>query len=201
VEQPYSHIESSMSFEPTVGYRQLRDQCPVHHVADHDPPFYVLSRYADVVATLKQPSLWTNRDGPGVFYQETGVLGTTDDPDHARHRAVLRRSFVPTNINMLGPTMTAFADQLLDSMLPRGEGDFVPMFAAPLPALAIGELLGVRPADRAMFHDLTTTVALALTGGDLEAYVRARETLGDYIDEVLAEREQLSDGQIGRAHV
>jgi cytochrome P450 len=47
-----------------------------------------------------------------------------------------------------------------------------------------------------MFHELTTTVASALTGGDLAAYERARETLGDYIDEVLAEREQLSDDEL-----
>jgi len=196
MEQPYSHIDSSKSFEPTVGYRQLREQCPVHHVADHDPPFYVVSRFDDVVAILKQPALWTNRDGPGVFYQETGVLGTTDDPDHARHRAVLRRSFVPTNINLLEPTMTAFADELLDRMLPMGEGDFVPMFAAPLPAMAICELLGVRPGDRDMFHDLTTSVAMALTGGDLVAYERARDTLGDYIDELLSEREHQPDDEL-----
>src|SRR4029079_3568983 len=185
-----------MSFEPPVGYRQLRQECPVHHVDDHDPPFFVVSRFADVVATLKQPTLWNNRDGPGVFYQETGVLGTTDDPDHARHRAVLRRSFVPTNINMLEPTMRAFADELLDAMLPPGEGDFVTKFAMPLPAMAIGELLGVRPADRAMFHELTTSVALALTGGDLVAYERARDTLGDYIDELLAERELQPDADL-----
>ena len=196
MDQPYSHIENSMSFEPTVGYRQLREECPVHHVDDHDPPFFVVSRFADVVATLKQPALWNNRDGPGVFYQETGVLGTTDDPDHARHRAVLRRSFVPTNINTLEPTMTAFADELLDAMLPLGEGDFVPLFAAPLPAMAIGELLGVRPGDRAMFHDLTSAVASALTGGDLVAYARARDTLGDYIDELLAERELQPDADL-----
>jgi len=196
MQQPYSHIDSSKSFEPTVGYRQLREQCPVHHVDDHDPPFYVVSRFDDVVAILKHPALWTNRDGPGVFYQETGVLGTTDDPDHARHRAVLRRSFVPTNINLLEPTMKAFADELLDRMLPMGEGDFVPMFAAPLPAMAIGELLGVRPGDRDMFHDLTTSVAMALTGGDLVAYERARDTLGDYIDELLSEREQQRDEEL-----
>ena len=92
--------------------------------------------------------------------------------------------------------MTAFADELLDAMLPLGEGDFVPLFAAPLPAMAIGELLGVRPGDRAMFHDLTSAVASALTGGDLVAYARARDTLGDYIDELLAERELQPDADL-----
>jgi len=47
-----------------------------------------------------------------------------------------------------------------------------------------------------MFHDLTTAVALALTGGDLVAYTRARDTMGDYIDELLAEREPLPDDEL-----
>jgi len=62
--------------------------------------------------------------------------------------------------------------------------------------MAIGELLGVRPGDRDMFHDLTTSVAMALTGGDLVAYERARDTLGDYIDELLSEREQQRDEEL-----
>ncbi|HMK10141.1 MAG TPA: hypothetical protein VK461_01020, partial [Acidimicrobiales bacterium] len=70
----YRHVAHSGDFEPTDSYHELRDQCPLHHEADHDPPFFVLSRFDDIVSTLKQPDLWLNRDGPGVFYQERGVL-------------------------------------------------------------------------------------------------------------------------------
>ena len=84
----YSHAESAHAFEPFDGYAELREHCPLHAEAEHDPPFYVLSRFRDVVDVLKQPTLWGNRDGPGVFYQEAGVLGSTDDPDHARHRRI-----------------------------------------------------------------------------------------------------------------
>jgi cytochrome P450 len=194
--QPCSHIESSMEFEPTPGYAYLREQCPVHHVADHDPPFYVVGRFEDVVDTLKRPALWGNSDGPGVFYQRGGVLGSADDPDHARHREVLRRSFVPTNINKLEPRLTEFADDLLDAMLPLGSGDFVSLFAFPFPALAVGELFGVRADDQAMFRELADRIVAALTGGDLDAYEQAKSTLGDYVDARLAEREALADDEL-----
>jgi cytochrome P450 len=194
--QPYSHIESSTAFEPTTGYAHLREHCPVHHVGDHDPPFFVVSRFDDVVHTLKQSALWGNSDGPGIFYQRGGVLGSADDPDHARHRAVLRRSFVPTNINTMEPQLTAFADDLLDVMLPLGTGDFVKLFAFPFPALAIGELLGVRAADRRMFHDLADRIVAALTGGKLEEYEEAKAVLGDYVDARLSEREGLPDDEL-----
>jgi cytochrome P450 len=192
----YSYVDAALSFEPAAGYRTLRDECPVHRVDDHEPPFYVLSRFDDVFDAVRHPALWRNGHGPGVFYQDRGVLGSADDPDHARHRGVLRRSFVATNVNRMEDRLREFADELIDDMLRRHEGDFVELFAFPFPALAIGELLGVRPEHREMFRSFTTTVAAALSGGDLVAYERARDTLGDYIDELLDDRAGLSDDEL-----
>jgi cytochrome P450 len=184
----YSYVEASLAFEPSVGYQQLRDGCPVHHVVEHDPPFYAIGRFADVVDTLKNPGLWGNRDGPGVFRQESGALGSADDPDHARHRRVLRDAFVPSAVARMEPSLVAMADELLDEFVPHGVGDFVSQFAFPFPALAIGELLGVPPADREMFGQLSAQSVAALTGGDVAVYHQCKETLGDYIDDRLAER-------------
>ena len=184
----YSYVEASLAFEPSVGYQQLRDGCPVHHVIEHDPPFYAIGRFTDVVDTLKNPGVWGNRDGPGVFHQESGALGSADDPDHARHRRVLRDAFVPSAVARMEPSLVAMADELLDELVPHGEGDFVSQFAFPFPALAIGELLGVPPEDREMFRELSGQIVAALTGGDLAAYHRGKEAVGDYVDERLAER-------------
>ena len=50
--------------------------------------------------------------------------------------------------------MAAIADDLLDEIVPRGEGDFVELYAFPFPAIVIGELLGVRAEDRDDFQQL-----------------------------------------------
>jgi cytochrome P450 len=189
VNDQFSFVDGAKDFNPELTYAHLREQCPVHHVAEHDPPFFVLSRFDDVVDTLRKPELWGNRDGPGVFYQQAGVLGSADDPDHARHRQVLRRLFTPVVIGQFEPLIVSLADELLDEFVARGSGDFIDDFAFPFPALVVGEVLGVDASDREMFRELTTTIVHALTGGNLAAYTAASAQLGDYIDGRLALRE------------
>ncbi len=187
--EPYSHLAQAHAFEPTDGYRYLREHCPVYREDAHDPPFYVLSRFDDVRSVVKQPAQWGNKDGPGVFFQPPGVLGSADDPDHARHRRVLRDAFVPTAIARLQPAAEEMADELFDSMLRRGEGDFVELFAFPFPAMVIGELLGVHRDDREDFRTWSSEVVQALTGGSLDVYTRAKTNVEDYVEARLLERE------------
>ena len=180
--------EAARRFEPTEHYADWRRACPLHHEPDHDPPFYVLSRFADVVDVLKHPELWSNRDGPGVQFLEPGVLGSADDPDHARHRRVLRPAFMPAEIKQLEPNLRAIADELIDAFVDTGECDFVRQFAAPLPALAIAELLGIHGDDRADFGRWSNQAVAALTGGDLATYYRAKQAIEDYVEAGCDER-------------
>jgi cytochrome P450 len=181
--------EAARRFEPTEHYEVWRSQCPLHHEADHDPPFYVLSRFDDIVAALKQPDLWRNGDGPGVFYQEQGVLGTTDEPDHGRQRAVLRASFVPTVINALEAPVRALADALIDEFVDAGSCEFVSQFALPLPALAIAALLGVDPDERDDFARWSDLAVAALSGGAIDDYNRAKGALEDVIERGMDDRD------------
>jgi cytochrome P450 len=178
----YSHLDSAKVLEPFDGYAELRARCPLHAEEDHEPPFYVLTRFADVLDVLKQPGLWGNGDGPGVFYQEAGVLGSADDPDHARHRRVLRAAFLPTAIARLEPRLAAVVDALLDDLVPRRGGDLVEDFAFPFPALVIGELLGVHPDDAEEFRDWSLKAVTGLTGGDLVAYEEAKNAIADRVE-------------------
>jgi cytochrome P450 len=183
--------DAARRFEPTEHYAELRRRCPLHHEADHDPPFYVVCRFDDVVDVLKHPELWQNHDGPGVFFQENGVLGTTDDPDHARQRRALRAAFVPTVINRLEPEITSITDELLDAVPVVdgvGECDFVHAVAEPLPALAIAELLGVDGDDRDDFRRWSNDAVAALTGGDIDRYTAAKRSLEDYVEAGVRER-------------
>ena len=193
-ETGYRHADHSRDFEPTASYAQLREQCPVHHEVDHDPPFFVLSRFSDVVDALKHPDQWRNRDGPGVFYQESGVLGTTDEPDHGRHRHVLWSAFLPAAIARLEPRLRQIADDLIDEWVADGETEFVEGFAAPFPALAIAELLGVEGEDRHAFGRWSTFSVAALTGGDIARYQEAKATLEDYIEAGVDQRDALLGG-------
>lgn len=177
-----SHTEAARTSEPTEHYGAMRESCPVHHETSHDPPFFVLSRFDDVVDALKNPETWGSRNGPGVFFQDDGVLGTTDDPEHSRHRRVLRPAFVKSAVSGLGPEIREITDGLIDEFIDDGHCDFVPAFATPLPALAIGALLGIEPAKRHEFGQWSEDAVAALTGGDVERYDAAKRALGDAIE-------------------
>ena len=78
-------------------------------------------------------------------------------------------------------------------MLPLGEGDFVPLYAAPLPAVAIAELFGIPEEEREGFRQSADDIATALSTGDMAIYEPAKQRLGDAIDRAMAVRDRLLD--------
>ncbi|MFM8946350.1 MAG: hypothetical protein ACKOJC_06525, partial [Actinomycetota bacterium] len=91
----YSHLAHANDLEPSVGHRHLLDECPVHREDSFTPPFFVVSKHADVLRMLLEPEQWLNGDGPGIFVQTGGVLGAADDPEHRRQRKGLQDGFRP----------------------------------------------------------------------------------------------------------
>jgi len=161
----------------------------VHRETAHEPPFYVVSRHADVLDVLKSPTVWGNGRGPGVFVQESGVLGSADGPDHRRHRGVLRSAFLPSVIARLEPQVAALCDRVWgDAFFDDGDGDFVERFAFPFPALMIGEVLGVDSADRDRFGAWSQAIVDALGSSNMNAYRAATEAIGDYVDRMVDDR-------------
>ena len=150
-----SHAESAHALRAVRRLRRAPRAVPAARRGRPRPAVLRAQPLPRLVGVLKQPELWSNRDGPGVFYQEAGVLGSTDDPDHARHRrtSCARRSCRPrspgwSHGSRRSPTSCS------TTSCRSGEGDFVELFALPFPAIVIGELLGVRPEDRDDFQRL-----------------------------------------------
>ncbi|MGH9269673.1 MAG: cytochrome P450, partial [Ilumatobacteraceae bacterium] len=188
----HSHLEHANDLEPSVGHRVLRQERPLHREDANDPPFYVVSRYADVLDVVKRPGEWINGDGVGVFFQPGGVLGTTDDPDHRRQRKVLQDAFRPAAIAALEPRVQAVGERRWGEAFDRdGEGDFVRLFAFPFPALVIAELLGV-PAERQDdFGRWSDDIVNGLGGGDLALVEQANREIFALVDELVERRSRL----------
>ena len=185
----YSHLEHANDFEPSQGHHHLLEHCPVHLEATYDPPFYVVSRQADVLDVLLQPDLWNNGDGPGVYFQDGGVLGSADGDDHRRQRKVLQDGFRPRMIDNLAPRVEVIGDQLWNTVFSAdGEGDFVHLFAFPFPAIVIAELLGVAQHDRDQFGKWSTDIVNGLGGGDLGLVEAANAGIYSIVDALVAQR-------------
>ena len=188
----YSHLEHANDLEPAAGHHHLIEHCPLHKEDTFDPPFYVVSRHEDVLSMLTDPAQWTNGDGPGVFFQEGGVLGSADDPDHRRQRKVLQDGFRPAAIASLAPRVDIIGRELWDRAFAiDGEGDFVTLFAFPFPAIVIAEMLGIRPEDREQFGHWSDDIVNGLGGGDLSLVAIANEGIYGFVDALVAERQEI----------
>ena len=177
----YDFLDRRHRLEPGALQAHLAAEDPVHRVDSHEPPFYVVSRHTDVTAMLRDVHQWPSAQGPGVEYTPGGVLGATDRPDHTRQRRVVAPAFTPAAMAALEPRVAALADELFDAVVPREQGDFVSLYAGPLPAIVIAELLGVPPEDRDRFRRWSDDIVVGLGGEDLDQQARTRDELGRYL--------------------
>ena len=140
-------------------YAWLRDE-PVYVASwRRGADLYVLSRHDDVVAALKDPATFSSQVAPAP------ILMFKDPPEHTRLRRTLQRAFTPRAIEALAPRIEEIARPLCEAYLDAGGGDFIDAFAHPLPALVIGEMLGVPEGRRHELRRWSDDTIRSLGGG------------------------------------
>ena len=163
---PFPLWEASRHADPYPFYAELRRDRPVARATvPGRGAVWVVTRYADVAALLKDPRFSNDRRGAGVpspFFgglpmpRALRTLSSTmvgaDDPRHARLRGLVGRAFTPRRIAELESRIRAIATTLLDRAALDGGMDLIADFALPLPFTVIAELLGVPESHRAEFR-------------------------------------------------
>jgi cytochrome P450 len=159
-------VAPAFTDDPYPAYARLREADPVHWCEPWRA--WVVTSWAANVEVMRQPDAFSSagyelaaleaieRARPGaapslVAHYSTPVLSITDPPVHTRLRRLLVASFTPRVVERLRPRVEALVESLLDELDEEGEADVLARFAYPLPALVIGELLGVPPDDRDRF--------------------------------------------------
>ena len=122
----------------------------------------------------------------------------TDPPRHDQLRNLVSRAFTPRAIAEIEPRIVEIADELLDSVLPRGTMDLVRDFSDPLPVIVIAEMLGIPARDRRQFKQWSDDLIGESEGTDEELsdarLARRRSALADmdrYFLEVVEERRRI----------
>jgi cytochrome P450 len=128
----------------------------------------------------------------GVVDLLRGWMVFRDSPEHEHLRDPVRRVFTPMRLDRLVPSIELLVDGLLDTVADAGGGDVVPMFARPLPALVIADLLGVPRDDREAFQgwsdQLSRVVFAAEARVGAEAAIAAAAEFTDYFGRLVDER-------------
>ena len=138
-------IESLHLVEPTSystrGYPHeewatLRKSAPVERFEPEGwPPFWAITRHADIVEISKSPQSFLNSDGINfepvdtILRDDAQVQMRTiiemDNPDHRKYRGVASRFFTPRSLGKWDPMIEALAVKLVDSLGEEGEADWV----------------------------------------------------------------------------
>ena len=138
-------------------------------------PVWLITRYADVAALLKDERFVKNRRTamtpeqlrkmpwvPPMFRPLERNMLDLDAPDHTRLRALVHKAFTPSLIARMRERVQTLADELLDRVMYEGEMDLIEDYALPLPMTIITEILGVPARDHHKFHKWSKAV-VALT--------------------------------------
>lgn len=159
------------SNDPYPIYRKILSEAPVHWNASMRG--WVVARYDDVARALCDRRLSAARFAPFLKLmseEKQRRLAPTievasrwailhDPPEHTRLRGCTQDAMRPKSVEVFRPRLHEIAHALLDEVQTRAEMDLVSDYAFPLPALAIADLLGVAPDDRALFTKWSPSIA------------------------------------------
>lgn len=73
----------------------------------------------------------------------SGLLLSTDDPDHKRFRSQVNAAFATGRVANMAPDIEVLCDELIDGFIERGNCNFVDEFAVLLPTYIIADILGM----------------------------------------------------------
>src|SRR5579871_54684 len=149
----FNTYDPTIHDDPYPTYRMLRDEHPAYW--NERLRFWVLSRYEDVLAALRDPATFSSAGGITIDARGREfkpMMITMDPPQHTGLRNLVAKAFTPRRVAELEPRIRTIAEALLDSLVTRDIADLVDEYAWPRPAIVISELLGVPPADRAAFR-------------------------------------------------
>jgi cytochrome P450 len=195
----FNPMDPEFVADPYPTYHRLRTEDPVHH---SPLGFWVLTRYDDVVAALRDPRLAKEAIASFVaarFGAPVPAMGLSmldrDPPDHTRLRGLVSKAFTPRVVEGLRPRIQQIVDGLLDGAAGRRSMDLIEEFAYPIPVIVICEMLGVPVEDHERFKGWSLDVARGLDlvwlGPDSEVgrrSIAARQALGEYFRGLIAQR-------------
>jgi cytochrome P450 len=181
--------------DPYPKYRELRDHAPLHHCERSGS--WTVSRYADVVAVLKDTETFSSKTRGGQMDNSLGELSVAarlrlfgrflirmrvapwearsarmliqeDGAVHSKMRDLVNRGFTPRRIQRLEARVTGLVAECLAGLEAGGDFDLVHELNIPLPVTVIAELLGIEASRHADFKRWSDQIISGATGSGIE---------------------------------
>lgn len=145
-------LDFFMKGDVTGAFRLLRSEDPVHWQEKRPGRgFWSLTKYEDLLTVYRDAQGFISSKGVTLHFGPEGSdssgLGAsmimTDPPRHAKMRQIVSRRFTPRAVAPFAGRIRAIASAIVDSVIERGQCDFVNDIAAKLPTAAICDLMGI----------------------------------------------------------
>jgi cytochrome P450 len=111
---------------------------------------YLLTKYRDIVDASRQPEIFCSGRGatsafdmPAEMREYFGSMIEMDDPKHKRLRDIVSKAFTVRQIRQMNSYVDRAARDIIGSIGPKGEVDFVTECSSRLPLKVICDMMGV----------------------------------------------------------
>lgn len=170
---PHASLLNLTNFEqgtPRAEIARLRGACRIVWQKDEyaNGGHWLVLQRDDIDQVLKTPENFTNNFGPLLedfpeefLAEQQQSLTFMDPPRHRNYRALADYAFRPKQLQARLPIMQAMACDIIDTVIDKGECEFVQEVALQLPMRVMYSLLGVRERDFQRVVDLTNTLTLS----------------------------------------
>lgn len=187
IEQAFDHNDPTVSAEQVRAvYTHMREACPVIH-DDRHGGFELLNRYADVRGALSDAEAFSSAGEkliPPSGLPLTPALDY-DEPVHSQWRAMQDPPLTPRAVRALEPTITEIVDTLIDDFANVGSADLVSQLSEPLPALVVGQMMGLSHDEAVEARRIGSTMFASIGTDELP---RNWDVLNEYMRVHLAAR-------------
>ena len=197
--------------DPFASYARLREEARAWRSPEHG--FWAISRHADVLAALRDPVRFSNREGMVLEsgFEENAVavfsILAMDPPRHDQARSLVSKGFTPRRIAELVDYLRALATREIATLRDRGSFDFIADYAARIPMHVISEMLGVPDADRDLLRALADQVVHREEGSaeippaSMQASLELRGYFADWVADAKRRNRDDLAGTILRAEI
>jgi cytochrome P450 len=146
----YDPYDYAIDNDPHPVWKRMREEAPLYWNERYG--FWALSRFEDVWDVYHDTKTFSSSHGVELERLDDVAdypsMIFMDPPEHDNLRKLVSRAFTPRRIAALEESIRALCAQYLDPHVGSGSFDYITEFAALLPPMVIGELLGVPESDR-----------------------------------------------------
>ncbi len=144
----------------------------LNEMTDTQERFFAVTQYEEVVAISKNAKAFSSAQGavsiadlPPEALEFFGSFINMDNPRHQRQRAIVAKTFTPTDLANVLESVEKISAEVIDGFCEQGEVDLVEVLSQPYPLLIICDMMGI---PRSEFQTVLDATNVILSGGDPE---------------------------------